>query len=531
MIVTISRIQHRMGLQADLPQLAPGEFGWAIDSRRLYIGNGLVEDGAPPAYTSPNNTEILTEWSIANLLANLPLYTYVGNSPITVMTGPDALHPVQRTIQQRLDDYVSVKAFGAIGDGVADDTDAINRALYELYVHDNTIFNHKILLFPAGNYSVTDLIKIPTNARLVGEGMDCTFINQLNLAKDSVISTADSMQHIDLAMGLYGASYPGNNYFANMTFTHVSKIKNVVKLDRADTITFDNVKFLNHWNTGDGNVSGAQAIVILSELNHLTSNVKFNNCEFYGHEYVNRLDYDAVNINFNNCKFMMGFRAFSIGENLTYSGAQSSGPYGYRITNSYFDKISERAIKTFYTVESLVSGFNSFYDVGNNNTGITGYNYPIIEFSDSGNQSIGDFSLRPDNQDTVPAFNIAGSQNLVISVNNGILLNRYESLLSDEITLLDNQSAVLTGISKDSNYWTNIDINYTIARSTQIRYGKLRVVVISGNAIISDDFDEPNGSVGVVFSVTLIGTVYSIRYSTTNTGSDAIMAYQINSMR
>ena len=104
-------------------------------------------------------------------------------------------------------------------------------------------------------------------------------------------------------------------------------------------------------------------------------------------------------------------------------------------------------------------------------------------------------------------------------------------MLSDEITLLDNQSAVLTGISKDSNYWTNIDINYTIARSTQIRYGKLRVVVISGNAIISDDFDEPNGSVGVVFSVTLIGTVYSIRYSTTNTGSDAIMAYQINSMR
>jgi hypothetical protein len=101
-----------MGLQEDLPALAPGELGWAIDTRRLYIGNGAVEDGAPPAYTDPNNTEIITEHSIDEIIGTFPLYQYEGNGTVTLITGPNALNPVYRTIQDRLDDYVSVKAFG-----------------------------------------------------------------------------------------------------------------------------------------------------------------------------------------------------------------------------------------------------------------------------------------------------------------------------------------------------------------------------------------------------------------------------------
>ena len=55
-IVQISRIQHRRGLKEQLPQLAAGELGWAVDSQELYIGNGTVADGAPAV----GNTEILS---------------------------------------------------------------------------------------------------------------------------------------------------------------------------------------------------------------------------------------------------------------------------------------------------------------------------------------------------------------------------------------------------------------------------------------------------------------------------------------
>jgi len=56
-VVQISRIQHRRGLQENLPQLSSAELGWSIDSQELYIGNGTIDEGAPEV----GNTRILTE--------------------------------------------------------------------------------------------------------------------------------------------------------------------------------------------------------------------------------------------------------------------------------------------------------------------------------------------------------------------------------------------------------------------------------------------------------------------------------------
>ena len=59
-VIQISRIQHRRGLEADLPNLASAELGWSVYTRKLYIGNGTIEEGAP----SLGKTEVLTEYSI-----------------------------------------------------------------------------------------------------------------------------------------------------------------------------------------------------------------------------------------------------------------------------------------------------------------------------------------------------------------------------------------------------------------------------------------------------------------------------------
>lgn len=93
-IVQISQIQQRRGLQADLPQLASAEFGWSIDQRRLYIGNGTLEEGAPTI----GNTEILTQYSqipgvpqqvtaalIDNTTSNIFSATFGGNQLGVVM--------------------------------------------------------------------------------------------------------------------------------------------------------------------------------------------------------------------------------------------------------------------------------------------------------------------------------------------------------------------------------------------------------------------------------------------------------------
>ena len=64
-----------------MPQLASAEIGWSINNRKLYIGNGSTDEGAPAL----GNTEILTEHS--NILSSSNTYTYKGErSGYTVQT-------------------------------------------------------------------------------------------------------------------------------------------------------------------------------------------------------------------------------------------------------------------------------------------------------------------------------------------------------------------------------------------------------------------------------------------------------------
>ena len=154
-IVQISRITNRKGNTENLPQLAGAELGWCVDSRRLFIGNGTLQEGAPII----GNTEILTEFSDITELSD---YTYKDSVVgYTVQTGANANNPVVRTVQAKLDDFADVRDFGAVGDGVADDTAAINRALYQLYCRESNTQVRRTLYFPAGTYRTTETIIIP----------------------------------------------------------------------------------------------------------------------------------------------------------------------------------------------------------------------------------------------------------------------------------------------------------------------------------------------------------------------------------
>ena len=169
-IVQISRITNRKGLAENVPQLAGAELGWAVDTRQLFIGNGTLAEGAPII----GNTEILTEFSDITVLSS---YSYddvvVGYS---AQTGTTPGAPVVRTVQERLDDYVSVRAYGAIGNGVTDDTDAINRALFDLYCREVNTEIRRSLFFPAGTYLISETLLIPTYAKLYGEGANSSII-------------------------------------------------------------------------------------------------------------------------------------------------------------------------------------------------------------------------------------------------------------------------------------------------------------------------------------------------------------------
>lgn len=64
---------------------------------------------------------------------------------------------VTRTVSAALNDAISVKDFGAVGDGVADDTNAIQSAVYTLQGTGRALY------FPAGRYKITNSIFVPFN--------------------------------------------------------------------------------------------------------------------------------------------------------------------------------------------------------------------------------------------------------------------------------------------------------------------------------------------------------------------------------
>ena len=128
-----------------------------------------------------------------------------------------------KTVRQARDvnDYVSVKDFGAKGDGVTDDTVAIQVA-----------FNAGVGYFPNGTYLISSALNIPTNLCVYGESRASTIISS---------STAD----INLIQASYTGDYPTivQNKISNISFS--ANAENVIAINYtfASAIDIDSCSF------------------------------------------------------------------------------------------------------------------------------------------------------------------------------------------------------------------------------------------------------------------------------------------------
>lgn len=96
---------------------------------------------------------------IGNILATLASGT--GSTLIGFLQA--GLGAVLRTVASKLSDVVSVKDFGAVGDGVTDDTAAITAAMAHAVLKKRSIY------FPNGDYKYTATLNIPYGVRVYGE--------------------------------------------------------------------------------------------------------------------------------------------------------------------------------------------------------------------------------------------------------------------------------------------------------------------------------------------------------------------------
>jgi hypothetical protein len=519
-IVQVSRITNRKGLAENLPQLAGAELGWAIDERRLFIGNGTLQEGAPTI----GNTEILTEFS--DILAQQSNYTYKGLAAgYQVVTGPNN-SDVVLSLQAWLDQFASVRDFGAVGDGVTDDTAAINRALFQLYCREINPQIRRALFFPAGVYRITGTILVPSYARLYGEGANSSLIvMDADASASYVIQYADSLQQTGVNIGNNGATPPTNIEISTMGFQTLSANADVALVENAGFCTFTDVSFRGPFDITDfvpspGSVIAADiaAVRFASSASLTVSNITFRRCEFSALTFAFHSSTNTKGVVVSESTFDLLYR----GVVLANPGSVNPGSAGFRILGNSFDRIHQQGIQTQANQQLVVSGYNIFYNVGNGLSSPITPATPVIEFLDSNNVSVGDLFQRTDTQaQTRPRIQIGNNTNIAITNGKQIQLGTYtrESGVNAALITGSTSQALFT---VDSDRVPAFKLDYTIVRSgddssgSEVRTGTITVVRSTdgtgGDLVANDAFFE-NGDTGFALAVSESSGIITVAYT------------------
>ena len=530
-IVQISRIQHRRGKATDLPQLAAGELGWSVDDQKLYIGNGTVADGAPAV----GNTEVMTSGSSAFATALTYVYKgYKGDStPITTGASGD----VSRTLQATLDDHVSVKAFGAVGDGSTADVVAIQRALDELYSESDQddVRSRRILFFPAGQYNIATALTIPPYAHLVGEGPGKTIFYQSG-GNGPVAVTEDDDGQVYGSIGNSSATTPTQIQIQGICFVN-GEAYGGLSIDNATHVYLKDCKFQGTYVAGGADVANSKGVTVRSTTALPCSNIVFDQCQFTKFARLVDMSYDVTSVRFNNCDFTISYYGAMLGETMDGStNGLTKGPRNVQFNSSSWSTINQQAIWVKPTAgadagtgaRNIISHGNWYAStVANSNEGVgTIREVPIIQFDNDECSSVLDFFERTDLRRADGSSELNAAPEL-----QGIGIS---TKAIKQATLTNNTSSATTIYDFPALNDKSLLIKYKIKRATTYRVGEL-IINASTTAVSYDDtFNESNSDVGVTLSAALEAKdstagneTVALQYTTTSTGTDATLDYQV----
>lgn len=358
-ILQISQIQVRRGLNQDLPQLASGEFGWSIDTQQLFIGNGTFVEGAPKLGV----TEILTtNTNLSNLLGSYQYKGYAAGYQAT--TGTDIFHPTLRSLQAKLDDIVNVRDYGAVGNGIVDDTAAINRAIQNIYLSSLNGSNNlvqRVINFPAGTYLISSPILIPSNCTLRGEGKNNSVINIAGNSTYAAVATCDNLFQYATSIGLNGARLPSFITITDLGFKSTTNNYPLMIINSATDVAIERCQFIGGSYSVD--VIGSSAVV------------KLNYCTFSGYTVAPLLIGPTVTGLVSRNDHLDTYQALLTTGTAQITSLTGAGYIDYQLTDSSsnirFGKLSyssSNGVTTFteeYTEPAVSLGANLYVWSGN----------------------------------------------------------------------------------------------------------------------------------------------------------------------
>ena len=400
-VVQISKIQIRRGRKnsgTGLPQLSSGELGWAIDTQELYIGNGAVSEGAPQV----GNTKILTQQD--NLFDIAKNYTYKEGDG-SIVTGPDASNPVVRTLQERLDDRVSIKAFGVTGEQSQNATSLLQKAIDQLYLNAGSEVSTQdrvILHLEAGTYTIFDTIRIPPHATLVGAGSGKTIIVQENPSRSVFTTVSDESTPGNYVLDGEFATQARNIRLEGMTLQTNDVSKGLVLQSCRDS-RFDDLVIVGPWRIPNAIPEDSTATFDIGlSLNSKNGGVEtvrneFTNCHVDGFAYGIVSNWDINDNVFTTCNFSTLGYGVAFGKDMLVDGNKANGtatgPHNNIFSDCVFTNTKRNAILVTEGTYNVSRG-NKFITCGNDGGSDDMPLYSIISYSKLGNESINDYFSR-----------------------------------------------------------------------------------------------------------------------------------------
>jgi len=467
-VVQISKIQVRRGQKntgIGVPQLSSAEFAWAIDSQELFIGNGSVAEGAPYV----GNTKILTEHD--NILELASAYTFAEPDPSIYLTA-------SRTLQDKLDEYVSVIDFGAVPDGNTDNVEVFENAFNQLFRNSDTKFK-KVLFIPNGVYVLNSNLRIPTTAKIKGETQKGVV---LELNGYNIFFIGPDGEEIS---EFTSTNRPRDIHISDLTISRTDGQTDITGITQS---LFENVRWVSDYELGDppGTIANQPAAVRWENSLPGTkvTEVTFQNCVWESNllsvksdqivvDPSNPPNYDTTVI-FDRCKFFVGHTSILI------NGIINQGNR-WQITNCKFEEIAANAFISDYGLGTLIYK-SDFKNCGNNTNSSANPTDTIVSFG----QKQGNVVLEClfDRHQAGGFTNVSTTASIPEVFNSAktslIDMNYSEIYLSDSFRPLSVFSAY--------NRYTYID--YVLDLGAHSRYGQI-VIMISedqGELSFADNF-------------------------------------------
>jgi hypothetical protein len=499
-IYQISKIMNRRGKRIDLPQpLSAAEFGWAIDSQELFIGNGSVGEGSPAI----GNTKVLTEHD--DLMQLLSQYQYKANYSY-IQTGSTPNTPVKRSLQDRLDDWVSNLAFGIESDTINQGS-ALQNAIDTLYANVSSrgyTSSRVVLNFEPGEYNIEIPIYIPSYVTIIGAGIDKTIFKFTGTGKFVFVSDTFNYDisspdyHTEVA-AFTNTKQPRYCELSDFTIrTNISSFSPVMILNCVRNSVFRNIRIKNgliEESTLPYSDPAGVGIFIYAhqDFSEFKSNV-FENVSFdqfkygiYSHSYF--YDNEFNGLSYKNCVKGVQIGHITDDDIDGYDNIDSTSCRNNIFQHNNFTGIHGEGICINTGTKNIVVQ-NSFEDVGNL------LNTHQIYFEESGNYCNGNTFDRED-------LTLIGATDDFIAPVGGLYEYHYSN--SNIIPLVSNGNNITDIFRLPMNDDSNIEVSYILKNSNGTRKGSLFITTttLDNELQFSDDFSSTNSTIAdIVFDAT-----------------------------